>query len=104
MFGTLASGGLWTVAIVSALALGYARAFNTGKRGYLAVLGLAALVIAASQFLPESNVFRTEVRGDLLFLFWLAVLAIPVLGYALLVRWAKRNAKSPGEGNGPEGT
>lgn len=101
MLNTLGAGGVWTVLILAALAAGYVRVLDLGRRGYWAVAAISGVALLGSQFLQQEAVFRQAVAEDLRFLFWLAVLAIPVVGYGALVRWARRHAKDPGGGNGP---
>ncbi|MCF6304135.1 MAG: hypothetical protein L3J33_02035 [Rhodobacteraceae bacterium] len=79
--------------MISALAFGYAWVFRAKRWVYFGILGLGLLVIGGSQLLPQTHPFYISVRGDLVFLMWLAVIAIPILLYAMFVRWAGRKAK-----------
>ena len=88
------NGGLWTVFLITAVSCGYVWALNGPKRGYHILLGLAVLVIIASQFLPETHAFRISVAKGLHWWRWAITFAIPVLGYAWLVRLIKRKVEA----------
>jgi GNAT superfamily N-acetyltransferase len=59
----------------------------------------AVLVLASSQLLPVGTPLREDVRGSLGALFWIALAALPVLGYGLLIR-AIRRRTDPARGDG----
>ncbi|MCF6305084.1 MAG: hypothetical protein L3J33_06905 [Rhodobacteraceae bacterium] len=88
------AGGIWTVGVISALAFGYAWVFHSPRWVYFCLLGLALAVIGGSQFLPQTHPFFVSVRGDLISLMWLGIIAIPVSIYTMFVRWAGRKAKA----------
>jgi len=88
------AGGIWTVAVISALAFGYAWVFHARRWVYYCMLGLALAAIGFSQLLPETHPFYMSVREDIVFLIWLCIIAFPVLLYARFVRWAGRKAKA----------
>lgn len=88
------AGGIWTITIVSALACGYAWVFGARRVVYLAIMAVAAGSILASQvFLTASHPFHTSVYGDLVFLFWASVIAVPVGFYIMFLRWARHKAE-----------
>ncbi len=86
------NGGLWTVFLLTTASCGYVWALNGPKRAYKFLLALAAFTIIASQFLPASHAFRISVAEGLHWWRWAITIAIPVLGYAWLVRQIKRKA------------
>jgi len=88
----LYSGGLWTVAIILGLGLGYVWALNGPGWAYKALVIVAAIVIAGALFLPELHVFRIRILEGLNWWKWAFAIAIPVLGYGMLVRWIKKKA------------
>jgi len=90
----LYAGGLWTVFLITALAMGYVWALNLPRRVHKLLSGAAIAVIALSQFLPESHMFRIRVFEGLHWWFWAIMIAIPVLTYALLLRWIKQKAEA----------
>jgi len=88
----LYAGGLWTIFFAIALISGYIWVLNGPKRAYKALLLAGALVILLSQMLPESHTFRIRVAEGLHWWFWATTIALPVLAYAMFVRWIKRKA------------
>lgn len=91
----MSGGGIWTVAVGVALGFGYAKVFGAPRHVYLTILAVALGVIVSSQlFLSQTHPFYQSVQGDLIFLFWMAYLAIPVGIYTLFVRWARRKAEA----------
>jgi len=88
------AGGIWTVGVISALASGYAWVFRSPRWVYYFIFGAALVAIIGSQFLLPEHPFGQSVKEDLVFLMWLGIVAIPVLSYAMFVRWARRKAKA----------
>jgi len=88
------AGGIWSIAVLYGLAFGYARVFNAPRWVYFLLPALALLIIALSQTLPDSHMFNQSVRDDLVGLFWLGVIAVPVGGYAMLIRLARKKAEA----------
>jgi GNAT superfamily N-acetyltransferase len=78
------------VAFFTIFALLLARVMRAPRGTWRWILGAAAAVLAASQLLPAGNAFRENVRGSIDEAFWLAAVAVPVVGYALLVRQIRR--------------
>jgi len=91
------SGGLWTVFLLAAVSCGYVWALNGPRRMYKIIGFVAALVIVASQFLPEAHVFRVRVTEGLHWWLWAIIIGAPVLAYALLVRRIKRKVDAKHE-------
>ncbi len=89
-------GGLWSVFLITAVFCGYIWALNGPKWSYKALFLLALTVILASQFIGESHLFRVRVAEGLNWWKWAAMIAAPVLLYALAVRAIKKkvNAKN----------
>lgn len=92
LLGILAQGGLITVAIIAGLALGFARVFEWPKLYSRVIFGLAVATIPLSQLLPATSVFRQQIGQSLGAFLFLAVLSIPVLFYALLIRRLRSRA------------
>lgn len=88
----LYSGGLWTVFLITTLACGYVWVLNGPRIAYKMLVVAAVLVVAASQVLPDTHLFRISVSAGLHWWKWALAVAIPVLGYGLLVRWIKKKA------------
>lgn len=88
----LYSGGLWTVFLILGVSFGYIWALNGPKWGYWVLTFLAVLIIGASQLLPLSHAFRVRIGEGLHWWLWAAAIAIPVIAYAMLIRWIKRKA------------
>lgn len=86
------SGGLWTVALVFGVLCGYVWALNGSKRAYKALLLLAILVVLGAFLLPETHEFRLRIIEGLHWWKWALAIAIPVVGYGMLVRWIKTKA------------
>ncbi len=86
------AGGIWTVGVISALAFGYAWVFRSPRWVYYFICGLGLTVIIASQFFLVEHPFGQSVKDDLIFLFWLVSIGIPVFIYAMFVRWARGKA------------
>lgn len=95
MLDRLASGGLITVFVIMALALGYARVFDAPKRVYLGILAITFLTIAGSQFLPDESIFRRNIAGSFGFFGRILVWLSPVILYALLIRWIRKKTRGP---------
>ena len=89
----LAEGGLWSVVIITLIALGYVRALSGKRLHYRLVLAVAIGVIVASQFLQEPSVFRARVAASLEFWKWVALAMVPFAAYALGVRYLHGVAK-----------
>jgi len=85
----LYNGGMWTVALIAGLSFGYIWALNGPKWAYRAVLLLAFVVILGALLLPDAHAFRIRILEGLHWWKWAVALALPVLGYSLLVRWIK---------------
>lgn len=65
-----------------------------------AILGGMVLVLAGTQLLPPGTPLREDVRASLWTLFWVALAALPVLGYVLLIRGIRRRT-NPATGADP---
>ncbi|MBL4806916.1 MAG: hypothetical protein JKY31_06445 [Rhodobacteraceae bacterium] len=90
----LYGGGLWSIGILMALAFGYARVFDAGRRGYYFIAFLATVVTVFSQLLPRTHPFYQSTNDDLWVLFWCGMIAIPVGIYTLFIRWARRKVEA----------
>ena len=90
----LYAGGLWTVALLTAISAGYLWALSGRRLAYYILLGVAVVVTIGSQFLPEQHAFRQSILEGLIWWRWAITLAIPILLYAVLVRWLKRKANA----------
>ena len=90
----LYAGGLWTIFLVTSVAMGYVWALNLPRSGYKVLLAAALAIIVMSQFLPAAHPFRMRVFEGLHWWFWAIMIAIPVLAYAMLVRWIKKKAET----------
>lgn len=88
----LYAGGLWTVILFSAIGSGYLWALNARRVAYYSLLAVAVAVIIGSQFLPAQHAFKISILEGLIWWRWAITLAIPVLLYAMFVRWLKRKA------------
>jgi hypothetical protein len=88
----LYSGGLWTIFLITAVSCGYVWVLNAPRVAYKVLIILALIAIIGSQVLPESHLFRISVSEGLHWWKWALAVAIPVLGYGLLVRWIKKKA------------
>lgn len=88
----LYSGGLWTVFLITAIACGYVWVLNGPRITYKVLIVLAIITIIGSRLLPEAHLFRISVSAGLHWWKWALAVAIPVLGYGLLVRWIKKKA------------
>ncbi len=85
----LYAGGLWTVFLITALGCGYIWALNGPRWGYKALLLLAVVVISGSQLLADIHPFRVSIAEGLGWWKWAVLIAIPVLVYAMAIRWIK---------------
>lgn len=88
----LYAGGLWTIALIVGVSAGYIWALNLPRWAYKALLAMAALVVAVSQALPETHLFRISVAEGLHWWRWALTIGLPILAYAMVIRWIKRKA------------
>ncbi len=90
----LYAGGLWSVFLFTALGCGYIWALNGPRWAYGALLGLAVLVITGSQALPETHPLRISIAAGLHWWKGAALVAFPVLLYAMGIRWIKKKVNA----------
>ena len=90
----LYAGGLWTVFLIVLISSGYVWALSWPRYAYKILLILAVLIVAGSQILPETHLFRLRVSEGLIWWMWAIIIAAPILLYAMLVRWIKQKADS----------
>lgn len=90
----LYAGGLWTIAVIYALICGYIWALNGPRWGYKAALVGAILVIIGSQVLSPNHLFNISVGEGLQWWRWAITISIPVLIYAMGIRWLKKKASA----------
>jgi len=90
----LYAGGLWTVVLISGVLAGYNWALNGSRRTYWLLLGAAIVTIAISQLLPDTHLFNKRIAEGLHWWRWALTIAVPVLGYAMVIRWIKRKANA----------
>ena len=88
----LYNGGLWTVALIFGLSCGFVWALSGPRWAYKALLLLAVIAILSVFLLPDGHVFRARIVDGLHWWKWALAVAIPVIGYGLLVRWIKKKA------------
>ena len=74
------------VLALTALALGVARLARAPKGTWRYILGVAAAILLASQFLPAGHPFREDVAESSYNLAWLGIALIPVGIYGLWIR------------------
>lgn len=56
------------------------------------IVGVAVAALIATQLLPAGHPLRPDLRGSMVSLFWIAVVAVPVAAYALLIRQLRRRS------------
>ena len=86
------SGGMWTVALITAVLCGYVWALDGPKIAYKVLLAAAVLIMILALFLPEAHVFRFRIVEGLHWWKWALAIAVPVGLYAALLRWIKKKA------------
>lgn len=67
-----------------------ARLLGLPPSAWRVILGGAVLVLAGSQLLPPGTPLREDVRASSGALVWIVIAALPVLGYALIIRTIRR--------------
>lgn len=92
ILNALASGGLLTVLLGIGLGLGFVWALDFPKRIRIWVVLLGVSLVPISQFLPEDSVFRQQIAQSLGAIGFLVMLAVPFLGYAILIRALRKRA------------
>ena len=90
MLDRLASGGIYTVAVIALMALGYARVFDAKRWIYVGISVAVLVAILCSQILPTESLFRIAIAGNLGFIGKVLAWSSPVLLYALLIRAIRR--------------
>jgi GNAT superfamily N-acetyltransferase len=78
------------VVLVAAVALVAARRLGAPPGSWRRIVGVAVLVLAASQALPPGHPLRADLVGSARTLGWLALAAAPIAAYALWIRALRR--------------
>lgn len=81
---------MFQVASLTLFAFLLARVLRAPRGTWRFILGAAALVLAASQLLPEGNAFREDVAGSAGTLFWIGLGLVPVAAYGVVVWHVRR--------------
>ncbi|MEM8788932.1 MAG: GNAT family N-acetyltransferase [Pseudomonadota bacterium] len=93
MLNTLAQGGIIGLLAMGGLAWGFARVLDAPAWVVRSIpLVLVVIVMLAQILLPVDAPFRQTTGAALQAVFWLAVAAVPVLGYRWLLRQARIRA------------
>ena len=79
------------VILLAAAAFGCARLVGLPRRAEAAIALVGVALVTACQALPGG-----DPRLFFLRLGWMALLAAPILGYAMLIRWLRRRARRAG--------
>ena len=86
------SGGMWTVALITAVLCGYVWALDGPKIAYKLVFSGAILIMVLALFLPEAHVFRMRIVEGFHWWKWALAIAVPVGLYTVFLRWIKKKA------------
>lgn len=101
MLDRLASGGIITVLLITALALGYNKVLIGPKWAIKAIPALAIVVIFGALLLPEKSAFHAAIKGDLLFIFWALIWASPIIIYGVLIFFIRKKTREREMKNDP---
>ncbi len=100
LLGTLAGGGLLTLLLLGGFGAAFALVGGADRRRALRT-GLMIAAVAAAILSLDAG-FRAQMGQSLVAAFWLALAAVPILGYVVLLRRLRRRAQ-PEEAPQPAG-
>lgn len=102
MLDRLASGGIFSVIMVTLLAFGYARVFDAKRPVYIGVGIVFVAIILGSQLLPAHTTFRVAIARNLLSIGTVLVWALPFLAYGSVIYYIRRKTREREKNHGTD--